>query len=90
MKLNIKRDKQINVNTSPNWLTLLGVIFVIFKVTGTTQVALWSWWLVLLPFYIGLAIFAVLVVGIAALAGIVIGGAYLIDTFNNLTRKKYK
>lgn len=94
MKLNIKRDKQINVNTSPNWLTLLGVIFVIFKVAGITQVATWSWWLVLLPFYVGLAIFAVLVVGIAALAGVVIGGAYLIDGINNvyrnLTRKKYK
>lgn len=94
MKLNITRDRDIKVNPAPNWLMLLGVIFVLLKVTEVTQVALWSWWLVLLPFYVGLAIIATIVVGVAGLAALVISGAYLIDGINKLyrkiTRKKFK
>jgi len=41
-------------------LGLLGVLFVALKLLEVTVVATWSWWLVLLPFYGGLALFAVI------------------------------
>lgn len=92
MKLSVKRGEgNVNVNVTPNWLMLLGVIFVLLKVTGVTAVATWSWWLVLLPFYIGLAIFAGVMVALAGVAAVVIGGAFLLDGINNLYRRiKYK
>jgi len=37
-------------------LGLLGVVFVTLKLLGITAVATWSWWLVTMPFWIGLAI----------------------------------
>lgn len=37
-------------------LGILGLIFVTLKLAGIGVVAAWSWWLVLLPFYIGLVI----------------------------------
>lgn len=39
---------------------LLGVVFVVLKLAEVTAIATWSWWLVLLPFYGPLAIFAVI------------------------------
>ena len=39
-----------------SWVGLLGVIFVMCKVFEYGPIAEWSWWLVLLPFYIGIAI----------------------------------
>lgn len=50
-------------SASFSWLGLLGVIFVVFKLLPPVlggypnPVHDWSWWLVLLPFYGGLAIF---------------------------------
>lgn len=44
---------------------LLGTVFVILKLTG---VIAWSWWLVTMPFWIGLPIAAI----IAVLAGLVV------------------
>jgi len=88
MKLSVKRDSgTVNVNVTPNWLMLLGVIFILLKVVGVTAVATWSWWLVLLPFYIGLAIFAGFMLLIAGGAAIVIGGAFLLDGITNLWRR---
>lgn len=37
-------------------LGILGLIFVTLKLAGIGVVAAWSWWLVLLPFYIGFVI----------------------------------
>ena len=89
MKLNVKRDGEaVTVNVTPNWLMLLGVIFVLLKVSGFTQVALWSWWLVLLPFYIGLAIFFGVVVALGLFAGVVLGGAWLYDTVTRFIRRR--
>lgn len=51
---------------------VLGVIFVVLKLVG---VIAWSWWLVLLPFYFGLALFfaffgvAALLAKVAAIIG---------------------
>lgn len=89
MKLNVKRDGEaVTVNVTPNWLMLLGVIFVLLKVTGFSQVALWSWWLVLLPFYIGFAIFFGVAVALALFAGLVLGGAWLLDLSTKFLRKR--
>jgi small Trp-rich protein len=57
-----KSSSSINVG----WLGLLGVILVTLKVMGIGQVAAWSWWLVLLPFYFGFAV----VIGILVIGGL--------------------
>lgn len=49
-----------------NWLSLLGVIFILCKIFSVAPIATWSWWLVLLPLYFGLAIS----VGLLVLAGL--------------------
>lgn len=46
---------------------VLGVIFIVLKLVG---VITWSWWLVLLPFYFGLAIWLAFFGVAALLAGI--------------------
>lgn len=61
------------------WLGFLGVVFVILKLNPggylNSPVMDWSWWLVLMPFYIGLvillAIFVVgaIIVGVSELIG---------------------
>ncbi|BAU40123.1 hypothetical protein [Ralstonia phage RSP15] len=55
---------QKSVEVSFPLLGVLGIVFVVLKLCGVIN---WSWWLVLLPFYFGLAI----VVGILAFAGLV-------------------
>lgn len=50
---------------------LLGIAFVVLKLTGVIN---WSWWLVTLPFWGGLALFIL----ILAAVGIFIGIAHLI------------
>jgi hypothetical protein len=50
-------------------LTILGVIFVLAKLFGLIT---WSWWLVLLPFYLGMAIIVavvVIMIGVALCMG---------------------
>lgn len=83
----MKTKSSVSINFAPNWIMLLGVIFVLLKVTGLTMVATWSWWLVLLPFYVGLAIVAFIIAGGAMLAGAVIGGAFLLDGISNVWRR---
>lgn len=61
-------SKEVSVNYNPGWLGLLGVIFVLAKVFEYGPIATWSWWLVLLPFYAGLAI--VLGLALISLAGV--------------------
>ena len=46
-----------NSNTSVSTASLLGVAFVILKLTG---VIYWSWWYVTMPFWLGVAVYAVL------------------------------
>jgi len=59
-------DKTVTVSNNMNWRGLLGIIFVLCKVFEYGPIAQWSWWWVLCPFWIGLAI----VLGIFAVAGI--------------------
>jgi small Trp-rich protein len=80
-------DKKVSVNANPGWFGLLGVIFVVAKVFEIGPVAAWSWWLVLLPFYFGIA----LVLGILAFgavsAGAVLGVAHLMDMYQRRQRR---
>jgi len=62
---------------------ILGIIFVVMKVMGWGAVATWSWWLVLLPFYGGLALVLGILLFFGVGAGILIGIAALIDAFRN-------
>ncbi len=49
-------------------LTLFLMVFIILKLAGITKIALWSWWLVFIPMWIGIAAFliAIIIMGIAA------------------------
>ena len=55
------------VNSGSNTLGLLGVAFVILKLTGVID---WSWWWVTLPFWGGLALFAAIAVPLLIILGI--------------------
>lgn len=75
-------------------LGMLGIIFVLLKLFGMTAVAGWSWWLVLLPFYIGFAIVLgiwAIIFGAALVAvvlfGVVYAGACLMDKWKS---RKYR
>jgi hypothetical protein len=62
-----------------NILATLGVIFVVLKLAG---VIAWSWWLVLLPFYFGIAVVALLcLIGLGTI-GSYFGGAAIMDFFS--------
>jgi len=56
-------------------LGILGLIFVTLKLAGIGVVATWSWWWVLSPFWIPLAI----VLGIFAVAGVGVVVAKLLE-----------
>lgn len=47
------------MSTSFPILGILGLIFVTLKLAGIGVVAAWSWWLVLLPFYIPIVVLGV-------------------------------
>lgn len=55
-------------------LGVLGIIFIVLKVMGLGMVAAWSWWLVLLPFYLPLII--CLVVILLGLVGVSVGALF--------------
>lgn len=79
-------NTKTTVNYNPGWLGLLGVIFVLCKIFEVGVIATWSWWLVLLPFYLGLAIvLAFLAIGAMGFAGF-FGIATLVEKYQR--RKK--
>lgn len=47
---------------------ILGIIFIVLKVLAIGTVAAWSWWLVLLPFYGGFAIWLLVMLGVFLLS----------------------
>ena len=60
---------------------LLGVLFVGLKLTGHID---WSWWLVLLPFYAGLAV----ALGFVVLVGIPMGVVVVASVISEGRRKR--
>jgi len=54
---------------------VLGIILILLKAFGVSAVAGWSWWIVLMPFWIGIAI----VLAFLLLIGILAGFAALVD-----------
>ena len=78
-------DNNTTASGGVSALGLLGIVFVVLKLTG---VITWSWWWVTAPFWGGLAIF--LTIGVIAL--IVMGIAFLvaciIDYINDKRRKR--
>lgn len=59
----------IDVNINPGFLGILGLIFITLKLTDYID---WSWWWVLAPIWIPLAVVATVfvIMGIAVLLGI--------------------
>lgn len=48
--------------------TVIGIVFIVLKLAGATEVATWSWWWVTAPFWLPLAVvlglLLVIIVGI--------------------------
>lgn len=81
-------SKEVNVSLGGgSWLGLLGVIFVVLKLVGVAPIVDWSWWLVLLPFYLGLAIVFGALAFAAVVAGMVLIGAVILDFFKSKKNK---
>ena len=50
-------------------MSVIGIVFVVLKLTGTGPVAGWSWWWVLSPFWLQFALgFSIIVLAAAGLA----------------------
>lgn len=64
---------------------LLGLMLVGFKITGYID---WSWWLVLLPFWIGLAVILAIAFGAIFVAAVAMAVAGIIDVFTLRSRRK--
>ena len=47
------------------FLSVLGIIFIVLKLTGNIT---WSWWLVLLPLYGGVALVVVILLALISIA----------------------
>lgn len=58
-------SKKIEVNFAPGFLTLLTVLFIGLKLTGYIA---WSWWWVLAPVWLPIAVVLVLLIIIGVLA----------------------
>jgi len=56
--------KQTNSSNGIGVLGALGVLFVALKLLGLPPVAEWSWWWVTLPFWGGIALVLLIVLGI--------------------------
>ena len=65
----------VNYKNSVGFLPLLGLLFIGLKLAEIGVVATWSWWLVLSPFWIPLAI----VLAIFAVVGVVMVVAKLLE-----------
>ena len=47
------------------FLSVLGIVFIVLKLTGNIT---WSWWLVLLPLYGGVALVVVILLALISIA----------------------
>ena len=60
-------------------LGLLGVVFVVLKLAGLTEVASWSWWWVTAPFWCGIALGLAVVLLTLIVAGLLAGLALVLE-----------
>lgn len=75
----MSNEKVVYTSGGPSLLTALAIVFIILKITGTTAVATWSWWWVLAPIWIPVAmilgimmvafLFLLLIAVVAAIGG---------------------
>jgi hypothetical protein len=83
-----ENNNTATVSTNFSWLGLLGVILVVAKIADgagyENPVGDWSWWLVLLPFYLGLIILLLILL----LWGLAAGGIGGIDAYKRRKRRK--
>jgi heme A synthase len=66
-----ENNNSASASVGVSWLGLLGVVFVILKLNPggyvDTAVQSWSWWVVLLPFYLGfLILLAIAIIALVA------------------------
>ena len=61
-------NTKTNVTVSLPIFGVIGLILVILKLGGVAPVAEWSWWLVTLPFWFGIALFVVVLAVMAIIA----------------------
>ena len=67
-----------------SFMGLLAILFIGFKLTGFIT---WSWWLVTLPLWGGVAlIFSLVIIGPV----LAIVGVFILDVLNGLTKYKNK
>lgn len=75
-----------SAHASFGWFGFLGVVLVVLKLNPggylDSPVQDWSWWLVTLPFWIGLAILLFFLV----VAGVVLGGGAVLDSVSRKRR----
>jgi hypothetical protein len=55
------------------WFALAGFILCGLKIAGVTVVATWPWWLVTLPFWIGIALLLTVLLFGGAMLGLFVG-----------------
>jgi len=80
-------NKTVTHTISFGWFGLLGVILVVFKLLAIGGVETWSWWLVLLPFYLGLAIMLGILFGGALITVAILLLAGAVDVYNERKRR---
>lgn len=59
--MNSKRKQRGESSGGIGVIGLLGVVFIVLKLGGWTEVANWSWWWVLAPFWVSAVLFLVFV-----------------------------
>ena len=58
-------NKSSSGSSGIGFLSILGIVFVVLKLTGNIT---WSWWLVLLPLYGGVALIVVILLALISIA----------------------
>lgn len=76
--------KKIEIYNGPSTLGLLGVAFIVLKLLHVIE---WSWWCVLAPFWIPLALIAMILI----IIGIIVNGILIIAIcVKNVKQKRSK
>jgi hypothetical protein len=69
-------NQNVFVSRGVSTLGLLGVAFVVMRIMGIIN---WSWWLVTLPFWGGLALFIAIIIILIVLGLIIAFIAFIVD-----------